>query len=57
MGINFTLADILIIPWFFRSCIFEKLFDITIHSQFPKIISWINNVSERNSAKVTKQAC
>jgi glutathione S-transferase len=26
MGQNFTLADILICPWLFRCCVFEKLF-------------------------------
>lgn len=55
LGDNFTLADILIYPWFARWCVIEKILGVKIDEKFVKIHQWIKNVQARESATKTKQ--
>lgn len=55
LGNDFTLADILLYPWFSRWCALEKHLGIKIEETNAKIHTWIKNVQARDSVKVTKQ--
>lgn len=55
LGKDFTLADVLIVPWFERLCAIEKFFDLKFLVKYPKIQEWFKTVSQRDSIKVTRQ--
>ena len=55
LGENFTLADILLYPWFARWCVIENHVGVKIDENNTKIHQWVKNVQSRESVKATLQ--
>jgi len=49
LGDQFTLADILIYPWFERATVLEAYLNVHIDEKYTKLQNWIREVSSRKS--------
>jgi glutathione S-transferase len=55
LGEDFTLADILVYPWFERWSALESLLGIKIDEKYTKVHKWLKEVSSRKSVKEIAQ--
>jgi glutathione S-transferase len=54
LGENFTMADILLYPWFERWSVL-KVLGKKIDPKYERLLEWIKNIQARDSIKQTRQ--
>jgi glutathione S-transferase len=55
LGEDFTLADILVLPWIERWCVLESYLGVKIDEKYAKIHKWIKAIRSRKSVSETAQ--